>query len=80
MTFEEKFNELKKELIKADVKKFDNDFAIQITMNDDDCGGTFYAAYINKEYSVEPFDYFDNTASIDTSAEVISDIISIKTD
>ncbi len=80
MTFVEKFEELKKLLDKADTKKLKDDFAIQITMNDEDCGGTFYVAYLDGNYSVEPYDYYDNTANIDASADVIKNLAEKTTD
>lgn len=65
MTFEEKFQSLKKAFDKADVKKFNSDFfAIQLTMTDEDCGGTFYIEYKDGNYSVEPYNYYDNTATV----------------
>ena len=39
MTFEEKYTKLSKKLIKADTTKYSENFAIQITMDDEDCGG-----------------------------------------
>ena len=71
MTFEEKFGKLSKKLIKADTSKFGGSFAIQITMNDEDCGGTFFAAYSDGVYRVEPYNYFDNTASVNVLAETL---------
>ena len=65
MTFEEKFQSLKTAFSKADVKKFNSDFfAIQLTMTDEDCGGTFYIEYKDGNYSVEPYNYYDNTATV----------------
>lgn len=64
MTFTEKFQSLKVAFDKANTKKFDADFAVQITMTDEDCGGTFYIEYKNGVYSVEPYDYYDNNATV----------------
>ena len=65
MTFEKKFQSLKTAFVKADVKKFDSAFfAIQFTMTDEDCGGTFYIEYKDGNYSVEPYNYYDNTATV----------------
>ena len=47
MTFIEKYTKISKKLIKADVSKYTENFAIQITMDDEDCGGTFFVAYID---------------------------------
>ncbi len=62
MTFIEKFESLKKKLMKADVSKLTEQFAFQVNMTDEDCGGIFYIAYINGVFAVEPYDYCDRTA------------------
>lgn len=78
MTFEEKFDKLSKKLIKADTSKFKANFALQITMNDEDCGGTFFAAYFDGVYRVEPYNYFDNTANINVLAETLEKLVDKK--
>ena len=72
MTFTEKFQSLKVAFDKANTKKFDADFAVQLTMTDEDCGGTFYIEYKNGNYSVEPYDYVDNTAVVIAPADAIA--------
>ena len=72
MTFTEKFQSLKVAFDKANTKKFDADFAVQLTMTDEDCGGTFYIEYKNGNYSVEPYDYYDNTATVLAPADAIA--------
>ena len=73
MTFEQKFQSLKVAFDKADVKKFDTDFfAVQVTMTDEDCGGTFYIEYKNDVYSVEPYNYYDNTAAVIAPASTVA--------
>ncbi len=73
MTFEQKFDSLKTAFDKADVKKFNSDFfAIQLTMTDEDCGGTFYIEYKDGNYSVEPYNYYDNTATVLAPASTIA--------
>lgn len=72
MTFTEKFQSLKVAFDKANTKKFDADFAVQLTMTDEDCGGTFYIEYKNGNYSVEPYDYVDNTATVLAPADAIA--------
>lgn len=72
MTFEKKFESLKKSLIKADTQKFTESFAFQVNIIDEDCGGAFYIAYVNGEYAVEPYDYKDRTALIIGSAADIA--------
>lgn len=78
VTFEEKFGQISKKLIKADTAKFAENFAIQITMNDEDCGGTFFAAYSDGAYRVEPYNYFDNTASVNVLSETLEKLIDKK--
>ena len=73
MTFEQKFKSLKVAFDKADVKKFNSDFfAIQLTMTDEDCGGTFYIEFKEGNYSVEPYNYYDNTATVLAPASTIA--------
>jgi len=72
MTFEKKFDALKKKFDKADTKKFNEDFAIQVVMTDEDCGGIFYIANIDGNYAVEPYDYVDRTANVIAKAADIS--------
>lgn len=64
MTFEKKFETLKKSLVKADAKKLTENFAFQVNMTDEDCGGTFYIANLDGSLAVEPYDYKDNTAML----------------
>ena len=72
MTFEKKFEALKKKFDKADTKKFTEDFAIQVVMTDEDCGGIFYIANIDGNYAVEPYDYVDRTANVIAKAADVS--------
>ena len=72
MTYAEKFQSLKTAFEKANTKKFNADFAVQITMTDEDCGGTFYIEYKNGNYAVEPYDYVDNNAALTASAASIA--------
>lgn len=78
MTFEEKYGKLSKKLIKADITKYTENFAIQITMDDEDCGGTFFVAYIDGAYKVEPYDYVDNTVNINIMADTLEKLIDKK--
>ena len=41
-------------------------------MTDEDCGGTFYIEYKNGNYSVEPYDYYDNNAYVNASAASVA--------
>lgn len=78
MTFVEKFGKISKKLEKADISKFSENFAIQITMDDEDCGGTFFVAYGDGAYSVQPYDYFDNTANINIMSATLEKLIDKK--
>ena len=66
MTFEKAFESIKKKFDGADATGV-SDFALQITMSDEDCGGTFYAAVKDGVLAVEPYDYKDNNAMLDIS-------------
>ena len=68
MTFEKKFETLKKSFVKADLEKLTESFAFQVNMTDEDCGGTFYVAYVDGTLAVEPYDYKDNTAVVTGSS------------
>ena len=80
MTFIEKFNQLKKKYGKIDESKLTENFAVQVEMTDEDCGGIFYVAYMNGPFAVEPYDYYDNTAIIRVSSKVLESILSCKAD
>lgn len=82
MTFIEKFDYLKsKYAVKADTAKFKDSFiAAQITMSDEDCKGTMYAAFIDGTFSFEPYDYHDNTVAIIINSLLLEDCIKGKAD
>ena len=80
MTFEKKFKEIKKELEKRDSKNLRPDLAVQITMDDEDCGGTFYVSNMDGKFEVAPYDYQDNTLYINTTAKVLDDLLNGKLD
>ncbi len=79
MTYAEAFSKIKKKLSKADTKGFDSDFAVQITIKDSDAAGTFYAAFIGGEFSVEPYDYRDNSVAVDVFTEDFIKLVEGKT-
>lgn len=64
MTFEQAFQKVKAKFDGADVSKLTNEFAIQVNMTDEDCGGAFYIQYADGKLNVEPYDYRDNTADV----------------
>ncbi|MBR3596362.1 MAG: hypothetical protein IKL47_05210 [Clostridia bacterium] len=82
MTFIEKFDYLKKKYaLKADTSKLKENFiAAQITMSDEDCGGTMYAAFIDGKFSFEPYDYHDNTVAIIIDSNLLEECIKGKAD
>lgn len=72
MTFEENFARVKKLFDSIDTKKLDNindNLAMEVNITDDDCGGIFYVAYINGNFSVEPYDYHDHTVRLSVGAD-----------
>ena len=65
MTFEEKFKELKNTYAdRADFSAVRENMAAEITLTDEDCGGTFYVAVKNGRAEIEPYDYYDSTVRI----------------
>lgn len=64
MNFFEAFDNIKSSIIKFDSTKFDNDFAIQFTMTNKDCGGIFYIEYKDGQLNIEPYNYYDNNVEI----------------
>ncbi|MBP3360530.1 MAG: SCP2 sterol-binding domain-containing protein [Clostridia bacterium] len=75
MTYAEAFSKIKKKLEKADTKALNQDFAIQVTIKDEDAAGTFYVANINGEFSVEPYDYRDNSVAVDVTVTDFTKLI-----
>ena len=69
MTYADAFHKIKVKLVNADTSSFDEDFAVQVTIKDEDAAGTFYVAYIGGDFSVEPYDYRDNSAAIDVTVD-----------
>ncbi len=75
MTFEKAFEAIKKKFADADAKDV-RDFALQITLSDEDCGGTFYAAVRDGVLAVEPYDYKENDAVMDISKADFAALVS----
>ena len=74
MTFEAAFKKLKEKFANVKPEMLD-DMAIQITLSDEDCGGTFYAQVKDKSLYVEPYDYKDNDAVIDITRKSLASIL-----
>ncbi len=79
MTFEKKFNSIKSKLEAADIALPETHFAFEITMNDDDCAGTFYVASRGNGLEIEPYDYHDNTAALIATANTITRLLDGRT-
>lgn len=80
MNFNEKFEQIKKKFGKLDTSRVTEDFAVQVNLTDEDCGGAFFVAYQNGEAAVEPYDYVDHTAMVNISAKDMIDAIGGKLD
>lgn len=78
MTFLEKFEEIKK-ISNVDVK-FDRDFAIQINLTDEDCGGAFYVEHRGGVLNVEPYDYNDRDAMMTIDSGLLIKILKGETE
>lgn len=75
MTFEQAFDKIKEKFAKADASKT-ADFAMQITLTDEDCGGTMYIAAKDGVLAVEPYDYRDNTSYVNITKSALLAILS----
>ena len=78
MTFENALKKIKTEFKKVDATKL-ADMAVQITMTDEDCGGTLYFKSANGVVEVEGYDYRDNDAVVDIARKALMDILAGKT-
>ncbi|MDO5397487.1 MAG: SCP2 sterol-binding domain-containing protein [bacterium] len=74
MTYQTAFKKLKEKFENVDFAKL-NDMAIQFTLSDEDCGGTFYAEKKNDKLNVEPYDYKDNDAVVDVTRATLTKIL-----
>lgn len=75
MTFEQAFDKIKEKFAKADASKTE-DFAMQITLTDEDCGGTMYIAVKDGVLAVEPYDYHDNTSYLNITKSTLLAVLS----
>lgn len=64
MTYINAFEKIKEKLQKVTSANFTRDFAIQVNLTNKDCAGAFYIANLDGTFSVEPYDYRDNSAMI----------------
>lgn len=77
MTYEVAFKKLKEKFANVDSSKL-ADMAIQFTLSDEDCGGTFYAEVRSNVLAVEPYDYKDNDAVVDVTRAALTKILDSK--
>ncbi len=78
MTFENALKKIKTLFNDVDVSKL-ADMAVQVTLTDEDCGGTLYFKSENGSVVVEGYDYRDNDAVIDIQRKALNDILTGKT-
>ncbi len=77
MTFENALKRIKAKFEEVDASKL-ADMAVQVTLTDEDCGGTLYFKSADGKVDVEGYDYRDNDAVIDIDRKAFSDILSGK--
>lgn len=78
MTFENALKRIKTAFAGVDASKL-ADMAVQVTLSDEDCGGTFYFKSEGTTLEVEGYDYRDNDAVIDIARKSLMDILAGKT-
>ena len=74
MTYETAFKKLKEKFENVNSEKL-SDMAIQFTLSDEDCGGTFYAETRSGKLDVQPYDYKDNDAVVDITRTALTKIL-----
>lgn len=77
MTFENALKTLKTKFKNVDAAKL-ADMAVQVTLTDEDCGGTLYFKSTDGNLEVAGYDYRDNDAVIDIERKALMDILSGK--
>ena len=77
MTFENALKRIKAKFEEVDASKL-ADMAVQVTLTDEDCGGTLYFKVADGKVDVEGYDYRDNDAVIDIDRKALNDILSGK--
>ena len=80
MTFIEKFEQIKKKFGKVDTSRVSENFAVQVNLVDEDCGGAFYVSHFDGVVEIEPYDYHDHTAMVSIKAKDLVDAIGGKLD
>lgn len=78
MTFENALAKIQAKFAEVNSAKL-ADMAVQVTLTDEDCGGTFYFKVTDGTVDVQGYDYRDNDAVIDIERKSLMDILGGKT-
>ena len=77
MTFEGALKKIQEKFAAVDAAKL-ADMAVQVTLTDEDCGGTLYFKVTDGAVDVQCYDYRDNDATIDIQRKALMDILAGK--
>lgn len=77
MTFEGALKKIQEKFAAVDAAKL-ADMAVQVTLTDEDCGGTLYFKVTGGAVDVQGYDYRDNDATIDIQRKALMDILAGK--
>ena len=77
MTFENAVKKIREKFNELDASKL-VDMAVQVTLTDEDCGGTLYFKVADGAVDVQGYDYRDNDVILDIERKALMDIISGK--
>ena len=77
MTFENAVKKIREKFDGVDASKI-ADMAVQVTLTDEDCGGTLYFKVTNGTVDVQGYDYRDNDVIMDIERKAIMDILAGK--
>ncbi|MCH5211742.1 MAG: SCP2 sterol-binding domain-containing protein [Oscillospiraceae bacterium] len=77
MTFEGALKKIQEKFAAVDAAKL-ADMAVQVTLTDEDCGGTLYFKVTDGAVDVQGYDYRDNDATIDIQRKALMDILAGK--
>ena len=77
MTFENAVKKIREKFEELDASKL-VDMAVQVTLTDEDCGGTLYFKVDGGAVDVQGYDYRDNDVILDIERKALMDIISGK--
>lgn len=77
MTFENALKKIQAKFAEIDASKL-ADMAVQVSLTDEDCGGTLYFKVTDGSVDVQGYDYRDNDAVMDIERKAFMDILSGK--